>query len=267
MRENPVLNDILQSISLGKVELSRFTFLEPISIAHLSVASKQNNSIIDHSENRGNAATFLSRLNFFDYIEIPDIHGQNIYSSNNLNTIEVNEASNCNETVYERIQMILANSPQKNEETIDRLVAELITNIEMYAEYGVVVGQVISRVLHLAFVDRGPGIATHLKKSNSKYSSFSDGSLILESLKKGVTSGQGKGFGLWQTHEVLSRNNGLLKIRSGNQIVDCLTGKCYKAEYPWFGTSIELRYNLDNPVCFNEILGNQNNEVGNEFGF
>lgn len=265
---NPVLKDIHVSIASGSINLSRYTFLEPISIGYLAIACKENNFLVNQKECSGNAASFLSRLNFYNYVGLNDPFGQSKYAGNNRNTLEINEANNSNNQVYDKVNDILSSETTENIQTVERLLSELITNVEMYAEYGVVVGQVINRVFHLVVVDKGPGIATHLKSKLSQYANMSNQDIILESLKKGVTSGRGRGFGLWQTHEVLKRNQGILIIRSENQIVDCISGNCYVADSPWVGTSIELRYNLDKPVDFDDILGIQNlGGVSDEFGF
>jgi len=267
MKENPILNDINISVANGVVDLSRYTFLEPISVGHLAIACKLNNSLIDISKCSGNAASFLSRMNFYEYIGIHDVFGSNQYVGNNQNTLEINDANNSNFEVFDRVNGILSGEPEKNITTIERLLAELVTNVEMYADFGVVVGQVISRVLHLVVVDKGPGIVSHLRGAGM-FSGLTDDKVILESLKKGVTSGRGRGFGLWQTHEVLKKNGGVLLIRSENQLVDGVSNTCYNASSSWLGTSVELRYNLDKPVDFNEILGIQDaNGVSNEFGF
>lgn len=267
MKENPILQEIKEGINSGSISLNRYTFLEPISIAHLAVATKEDNRIINLPDCTGNAASFLSRLNFFDYVGIPDPIGNNIYTGNNKNTIEVNDANNSNNAVFDKVKEILINEPSENVDTIDRLLAELITNVEMYASFGVVVGQVINRVLHLAIVDRGPGIATQLRTA-SQYSHLTELDAILESLKKDVTSGRGRGFGLWQTYEVISRNQGSLLVRTENHIVDGVNKVGYPAITPWLGTSIELRYNLDKPVDFGDILALQNPSGATyDFGF
>lgn len=150
---------------------------------------------------------------------------------------------------------------------MERLLAELVGNTESYSQFGVVTGQVIARTLHLCIVDKGPGIAQHLRDNCPQYQSLTDSEAIFESLKKGVTSGRGMGYGLWQTFEVLKRNQGIFIIRSGNQIIDALSGKSYTTALTWFGTSIELRYNLDNRVNFEEIITLQdNNGVEDDFG-
>lgn len=268
MNENSKLQDIKDSIALGSINLSSYSFLEPICIAHLAIACKINNSLINQAECSGDAASFLSRLNFYDYVGLSDPFGQNSYIGNNKNTLEINEANNANSQVYDKVNDILSNEPTKNISTIERLLSELITNVDVYADFGVVVGQVISRVLHLAIVDTGPGIASDLKAKVPAYINMSNKDVILESLKKGVTSGQGKGFGLWQTNEVLKRNNGILLIRSEDQIINVVSRDYCTTSNLWNGTSIELRYDLDTPVDFNDILDIQNqNGVNDEFGF
>ena len=269
MCENRNLKKMLQAIENGQIKLSEFRFLEPISIAHLAMATKQNPKIIDTNHCSGPVATFLSRLNFFNFVNLPDPFGNNRYSGNNLNTIEINLANHANENVFEQVRDILTNESEENKETIERLLSELITNVEMYADgNGVVVGQVIDRVLQLSIVDTGPGITRHLKENLPEMSDKDDDYILKESLKKGVTSGRGRGYGLWQTSEVLIRNNGSLIIRTGNQVLNGLTVNCIRTNFTWIGTSIDLRYNLDRAVNFDEILALQNaNEVSNEFGF
>jgi hypothetical protein len=259
---------ILKDIDSGLVKLDGYKFLEPIAIAHLAVSCKERNSLVDLNHCLGPAASFLSRLNFYDYVGLVDNFGCGIYAGNNKETIEVNDASNANDAVFDKVKVILAGESPDSLETIDRLLSELITNVEMYARFGVVVGQVINGDLHLAVVDRGPGIVTHLKASNSKFASMSDADVLKASLEKGVTSGRGMGFGLWQTREVLRRNRGTLLIRTENHIVDGISGRYCTANHSWFGTSIDIRYSLNRPVNFGKILILQNSiGVSNEFGF
>lgn len=269
MSKKGTIQNILQDIKNGQVKLSEYEFLYPVSIAHLAMVSKQNPSLIDTHHCFGNAATFLSRLNFYNFVGIKDPFENSKYYGGNVNTIEVNPANNANQKVFDQVKEILKHEDQKTIFTIDRLLSELITNVEMHANYdGIVVGQVIQRTLHLAIVDRGPGITNHLKEKLPEMADKTDDYVLKQSLKKGVTSGGGKGYGLWQTFEVLARNQGTFIIRTGNQVLDGLTATCHNTNFTWIGTSIDLRYNLDRAVNFDEILALQNsNEVSNEFGF
>lgn len=265
--EQSSFSHLLAGVFAKNVKLSEFSFLDPIAIAHLAICCKEDSSILNMNECSGQVASFLSRLGFFNYIGMNDPIGNSIYAGNNVNTIEVSEANNSNSSLYDQMLELLKDESIESRETIERLVSELITNTEMYAIHGVVVGQVIARTLHLAFVDFGPGIAKQLKTS-SEYSGLSDDEALVTALKKGVTSGQGKGFGLWQTQEVLKKNNGLLKIRTGNRVLDGLTGDFFLSHYIWLGTSVELRYNLDNPIDFSSLIVDQDSVgAADEFGF
>jgi len=68
VKENPTLNDIKISIANGPINLNRYTFLGPISIGHLAIACKIDDSLIDRTKCTSNAASFLSRLNFYNYV-------------------------------------------------------------------------------------------------------------------------------------------------------------------------------------------------------
>lgn len=114
MKENPILQDIKGAILLGSVSLNRYTFLEPISIAHLAIAEKEDTNIINLTDCTGNAASFITRLNFFDYVGMVDPIGKNVFTGNNRNTIEVNDANNSNNAVYDKVKEILINEPPED---------------------------------------------------------------------------------------------------------------------------------------------------------
>ena len=110
--------------------------------------------------------------------------------------------------------------------------------------------------IRIIISDTGVGIHHALTKHpTSKYKDLSEREALLASIEKGVTNGEGRGFGLWATSELIKHNKGKMQIHSGNallqisEIVEVLDAPF------WQGTYTTFRLNTDIPVSDKLIFG------------
>ena len=102
----------------------------------------------------------------------------------------------------------------------------------------------------------GVGIHHALTKHPiSKYKDLSESEAVLASIEKGVTNGEGRGFGLWATAELIKHNKGKMQIHSGNALLQ-ISDKIEILDAPyWQGTYTTFRLNTDIPVSDKLIFG------------
>ena len=110
--------------------------------------------------------------------------------------------------------------------------------------------------IRIIISDTGVGIHHALTKHpTSKYKDLSEPEAVLACIEKGVTNGEGRGFGLWATAELIKHNKGKMQIHSGNALLQ-VSDKIEILEAPyWQGTYTTFRLNTDIPVSDKLIFG------------
>jgi hypothetical protein len=110
--------------------------------------------------------------------------------------------------------------------------------------------------IRIIISDTGVGIHHALTKHpTSKYKDLSESEAVLASIEKGVTNGEGRGFGLWATAELIKHNKGKMQIHSGNALLQ-ISDKIEILDAPyWQGTYTTFRLNTDIPVSDKLIFG------------
>jgi hypothetical protein len=86
----------------------------------------------------------------------------------------------------------------------------------------------------------------------------------LAAVQKGVTNGEGRGFGLWATAELIKHNQGKLQIHSGNSLLEVTDDQKVKEAPFWSGTYTTLKLNTDIPVSDKLIFG-ENSDILNSY--
>lgn len=110
--------------------------------------------------------------------------------------------------------------------------------------------------IRIIISDTGVGIHHALTKHpTSNYKNLSEHEAVLASIEKGVTNGEGRGFGLWATAELIKHNKGKMQIHSGNALLQ-ISDKVEIIDAPfWHGTYTTFRLNTNIPVSDKLIFG------------
>ncbi|WP_304518133.1 ATP-binding protein [Cecembia rubra] len=113
--------------------------------------------------------------------------------------------------------------------------------------------------VRIIIADTGQGIYSALTKHpKSKFKNLSEGEAVLRSVDKGVTNSEGMGFGLWATAEMMKKNKGDFIIHSGNYQLNNF--ELHKVPF-WQGTYTFLRINTNVPVNYEEIFGENSDQL------
>jgi anti-sigma regulatory factor (Ser/Thr protein kinase) len=113
------------------------------------------------------------------------------------------------------------------------------------------------REIRLIVLDTGIGIHKALTEyPGSKYPDLTENEAVARCIEKGVTSGNGMGFGLWATSQFIRENGGEMLIYSGNHFLNCHVKEPKVQQGAlWGGTMTFLRINTDVPVDHKVIFG------------
>lgn len=111
--------------------------------------------------------------------------------------------------------------------------------------------------IRLIVLDTGIGIHKALTEyPGSKFQDLTENEAVARCIEKGVTSGNGMGFGLWSTSQFIRENGGEMLIYSGNHFLNChVTEPQVQQGELWGGTLTFLRINTDVPVDHKVIFG------------
>lgn len=113
-----------------------------------------------------------------------------------------------------------------------------------------------SNEIRLIICDTGIGIYKSLTHhAGTKFDMLSEKESLESCTKKGVTNGEGMGFGLYATSEFIKKNGGEMIIYSGNHYSHLKDGdlKVCKGNY-WQGTFVYLKVNTKIPVDYKFIM-------------
>ncbi|MBK9982646.1 MAG: ATP-binding protein [Saprospiraceae bacterium] len=110
--------------------------------------------------------------------------------------------------------------------------------------------------IRLIICDTGQGIHRSLV-SNPEYQELNEEQALNKCIHRGVTKGNGLGFGLFATSEFVKANHGDLMIYSGGHFL-IMNDKNIQVNSgsPWNGTLVFLRINTNIPVNYKDIMPN-----------
>lgn len=197
---------------------------------------------------------YAKRMDFINYCESNYfINTTKFTLSNNL--IEITSFNETNDNnVAERIVNLIKNrSRGVNQDIIELLhfcMGEIISNVTTHSKSktgGLAVAQFYPKnnEFKILVCDNGIGIHESLT-SNDKYAALSESQALFESFKKGVTSGDGMGMGLFYTSRFMESNKGILELYSSNHRY--YQRGSYKGVYPhsnWQGVALYLKVNTE----------------------
>ena len=238
-------------------------------------------SIIKHFEQKGVSIQFqldnrddkdkldyISRVDFFKNLDIGYQEDFERYRTIGRFT-EIRAFNNENAIqLYHRMMSVLAHDEINVEmlAVLNYCLWEVIDNTLNHSGEGFTYGNgsgygciqyfPIHKEIRIIISDTGVGIHHALTRHpNSKYKDLTEKQAVLASVEKGVTNGEGRGFGLWATAELIKHNKGKMQIHSGNALLH-ISDKTEIVEAPyWPGTYTTFRLNTNIPVSEKLIFG------------
>ncbi|WDF77123.1 ATP-binding protein [Mucilaginibacter sp. KACC 22773] len=208
-------------------------------------------------------STYASRINFYRLIDVP-FNEQFIRRNNAGRFIELKSFDK--DSLYplqDELNMILYQNGGINKEVLQLLfycLSEIMDNIIVHSglEKGWVSAQYYPNrhEIRLTICDHGDGIhhsLTHNPKS--RYKEVTEPEALDLCIQRGVTNGEGLGFGLFATSQFILKNDGDLLIYSGNHYLLAHHGDYQIHEGNYYkGTLVSLRINTDVPVDYKSIM-------------
>lgn len=221
-----------------------------------------------NSSNNKNQLDYISRVDFFKNLDIE--YNENFERFRTVGRFtEIRAFDNDNAILlYNRMMSVLVHD-EINVEMLAVLkycLWEVIDNTLNHSGKGFTYGNgsgygciqyfPTHKEIRIIISDTGVGIHHALTKHpTSKYKDLSEREAVLASIEKGVTNGEGRGFGLWATAELIKHNKGKMQIHSGNALLQ-ISDKIEILEAPfWQGTYTTFRLNTDIPVSDKLIFG------------
>ena len=221
-----------------------------------------------NSSNNKNQLDYISRVDFFKNLDIE--YNENFERFRTVGRFtEIRAFDNDNAILlYNRMMSVLVHD-EINVEMLSVLkycLWEVIDNTLNHSGKGFTYGNgsgygciqyfPTHKEIRIIISDTGVGIHHALTKHpTSKYKNLSEREAVLASIEKGVTNGEGRGFGLWATAELIKHNKGKMQIHSGNALLQ-ISDKIEILEAPfWQGTYTTFRLNTDIPVSDKLIFG------------
>jgi hypothetical protein len=202
---------------------------------------------------------YASRINFFsnlgiEYKETFERHD----TSGSL--LEITNISQDSYGLDENIITLLQNNFDLCEEDCECLITifyELICNITLHSNSkngGYLYCQKFKKKnsLELIMADFGIGIRKSLRTA---YPDYTNETALLECIKFEVTSGNGRGHGLFIISELLKRNKGEFRLISKNNSIVVVEESVELLNHAsWDGTIVKCTFNLNNPLPLKEII-------------
>jgi hypothetical protein len=208
-------------------------------------------------------STYASRINFYNLIGVP--FQENFIRRNNAGRFIELKAFN-QESLYplqNELNMILYQHGGISKEVLQLLfycLGEIMDNNIVHSgiNSGWVSAQYYpnSHEIRLTICDQGNGIHHSLTTHpNSRYQGVSEAEALDLCIQRGVTNGEGLGFGLFATSQFILKNNGDLLIYSGNHYLLATEGDYEVREGDYYkGTLVSLRINTNVPVDYKDIM-------------
>ncbi len=228
-------------------------------------------SLIDHLRekdiaveiNMSGTSSYASRINFYRLIDVP--FEENFTRRNSTGRfIELKRFNK--DTLYQlqdELNMILYQNAETAREVLELLfycLGEIMDNILVHSglDSGWVTAQYypLYQEIRLTICDYGNGIHHSLTRNpKSKYRDVSESRAMELCIQRGVTNGEGLGFGLYATSQFTLKNRGDLLLYSGFYYLLAQNGNfsVYRGNFSK-GTLVSLRININIPVNYKEIM-------------
>jgi len=201
---------------------------------------------------------YASRINFFRLIGYD--YTERYRRNQSFNLVEISHLSNDSYALDSRIMDIISTScrfPEYQDGDFFTIINELTCNVKLHsncASGGYVYCQKYPErnKIELVIVDSGIGIKRSL---GTRFADLSNREAILKSIERGVTNGNGRGYGLYYLSSWIVENKGNFQIISGdNYIVGNSNGIVSGENKYWNGVVIKFEINIiDNQSIYKSI--------------
>lgn len=213
-----------------------------------------------------NTINYASRINFFKNINV-EFRESFVRHPNSGRFIEINHIPQDSYGLPHELNVMIQKEFGLNEsksETIITLFYEFIANVSLHSKsanggYLFFQKYPATNQIDIIIVDSGRGILESLKEA---YPEIDNRTALQNCLQLGVTSGNGRGRGLFIASELAVQNNGAFKIVSGGniRIKDGFYDRIYN--YPmWNGTFLKWTFNVGLDLDIDLILDRINSEI------
>lgn len=226
-----------------------------------------------HCDNKDAKTQYASRVNFFKLLELD--YEENFVrrsSAGKFTEILPYDKDNIKE-VFDNIRRVLIANVEvalEVQQMLDYCMYEIMDNVinhslspRVYEGKGWCCAQLFpnSNEIRLIICDTGVGVFNALTKPDkSKYKHLNEREAIEYCTEKGVTNGEGLGFGLFATAEFIKENGGDMIVYSGEHFSHILEGKkeINQGDF-WRGTFVYMRINTKIPVDYKRIMPENSN--------
>ena len=226
-------------------------------------------TLIDHLKAKGvtvniniaGSNPYAARVNFFNLLDVP-IEETFVRQNSIGRFIEIKSFDP--DTMYalqDELNLILYQIVGISKEVLQLLfycLGEIIDNTIVHSglHKGWVSAQYFpkNREIRLLICDNGKGIHQSLS-ANAKYANIDEKNALGLSIERGVTDGEGLGFGLYATSQFILHNQGDMLLYSGGHYLRQEEGgyKVHTGEH-WQGTVVYLKINTDIAVDYKQIM-------------
>jgi hypothetical protein len=208
-------------------------------------------------------STYAGRIDFYKLIDIP-FNEKYIRRNSKGRFIELKSFDK--DAIYklqDELNIILYQNAGISKEVLELLfycLGEIMDNTLVHSglSTGWVAAQYYpqSQEIRLTICDSGLGIHHSLTHHpETKYKDVSEREALNLCIQRGVTNGEGLGFGLFATSQFILKNNGDLLLYSGNHYLLAQNGNYAVKQGNYFqGTLVSLRINANVPVNYKEIM-------------
>lgn len=204
---------------------------------------------------------YAARINFFKHCGID--YNEAFERKNPVGRfIEITNLSPSDYAPPGQILELIQRNFQVNDvtmESISIIINELSCNIQMHSNSscgGYFYAQLYPKrkMLEIIFCDCGKGVRESLSKV---YPEISNENALIKCIENGVTSGEGRGQGLYVLSELVRRNGGDLDLVSGNGSISVQKGQTFvKTNREWKGVIVKMDLLLEGDLDVVGIFDN-----------
>lgn len=204
---------------------------------------------------------YASRINVFNLLKI-DFTEQFKRHDTSHSMVPITHLEKNTYHPPEQLKKIFQSNFNMNEGDIDQilfLIGETICNTTMHSKssdgaYMFIQRYPANRTLEFILVDAGIGVKESLSK-NPQYTNIPNIEAVQEILKYEVSSGEGRGHGLYFLSEFIKRNNCELTLISNENNVNIKNGMLQVSQNPhWEGVILKIIFKFDTDISIFDIM-------------
>lgn len=210
-------------------------------------------------EGKSKQLDYASRIDFFRHLKVEYLEDFKRHKTNG-NFIEIKNIHQGSYNISERFEEVFSRDFGLNCNDINNIsfmIDELICNMTMHSKsmsgaYFYCQKFPMRQQIEITIVDSGIGIANSLSKA---YPGLENYEYLSKCIEFEVTSGEGRGHGLYFTSEFMRRNNCEMSLISGENMLKIENERVKLYRNPsWNGVILKLIINFDIPNSIDDIV-------------